>query len=553
MTKPKRHLNLRGKQERAADAKAANQREAEIAKSYLKAGPSIGNLARAAYHWYNSVPMLGGQDESGNILIMGDAPTPGMRNPKNIVNSASRVKGFITNPENLVKDFIKRNHSKTRYVRDIAEDIYGVNPNLQNVDYKAMNKYGSVFNERIKRTLPLAKARGTLRTYKEPSVYVADAEGRRRLYDTFINDTPTLKWDRTTHIGDPVTDKGKLAKDYYYKTRPAENVFDSKPSSFADRENNAIVLIPRGSYKNMYKYTLPHEKTHIYIDGRKEAELFGIDRGLGVRPNRPGDTDISLDLYLSRPDEQLARGTQIKNYLGIVDESPITSEQLKYAAQNYVKDTGYDNNMTDFFSTIEDYDKAAKWLSMAPLFAAPIIANRIKKKSGGKTNNSNNMPKYRIHLDEVKPYVIPTDNIQTVRPDTTDIEYPNFVFSRNNPNFGIYTGLGYNAYGEMIDYNNNGVPASQEYIIDKIKTKYYKNPSQRRVNNAKKAIGVRPDFKNGGSIHIDPSKKGTFTAAASKHNMSVQEFASRVLRNKENYSPAMVKKANFARNASKWH
>lgn len=61
------------------------------------------------------------------------------------------------------------------------------------------------------------------------------------------------------------------------------------------------------------------------------------------------------------------------------------------------------------------------------------------------------------------------------------------------------------------------------------------------------------NFKDGGSIHIDPSKKGTFTAAATKHGMGVQEFAARVLRNKEDYSPSLVKKANFARNASKWH
>ena len=59
--------------------------------------------------------------------------------------------------------------------------------------------------------------------------------------------------------------------------------------------------------------------------------------------------------------------------------------------------------------------------------------------------------------------------------------------------------------------------------------------------------------RNGGSINIKPSKKGTFTAAATKHGMGVQEFAARVLRNKEDYSPSLVKKANFARNASKWH
>lgn len=59
-------------------------------------------------------------------------------------------------------------------------------------------------------------------------------------------------------------------------------------------------------------------------------------------------------------------------------------------------------------------------------------------------------------------------------------------------------------------------------------------------------------FKGGGSIHIKDSKKGTFTAAAKKRGQSVQDFASKVLANKDNYSPAMVKKAVFAHNAPKW-
>lgn len=49
-------------------------------------------------------------------------------------------------------------------------------------------------------------------------------------------------------------------------------------------------------------------------------------------------------------------------------------------------------------------------------------------------------------------------------------------------------------------------------------------------------------------IEISPSKKGTFTAAATKHGKSVQGFANQVLKNKDDYSPAMVKKANFAKN-----
>ena len=60
-------------------------------------------------------------------------------------------------------------------------------------------------------------------------------------------------------------------------------------------------------------------------------------------------------------------------------------------------------------------------------------------------------------------------------------------------------------------------------------------------------------FADGGGIHIDPSKRGTFKAQASKMGMGVQEAASHILANKENYSPAMVKKANFARVSKSWN
>ena len=43
------------------------------------------------------------------------------------------------------------------------------------------------------------------------------------------------------------------------------------------------------------------------------------------------------------------------------------------------------------------------------------------------------------------------------------------------------------------------------------------------------------EFAEGGKIRIKDSKKGTFTAAATKHGMGVQEFASKVLANKDNY------------------
>ena len=59
-------------------------------------------------------------------------------------------------------------------------------------------------------------------------------------------------------------------------------------------------------------------------------------------------------------------------------------------------------------------------------------------------------------------------------------------------------------------------------------------------------------FESGGGIHIKKSHRGLFTKEAKAHDMGVQEFASHVLANKDKYSPEVVKRANFARNAAKF-
>lgn len=86
---PKRSLEDGGKRERANVAKAANARERNIAQQYLNAGPSIGNFARAAYHWYNGVPMLGGKNEDGNIYITGEPPIAGIKNFDKVLKVAT--------------------------------------------------------------------------------------------------------------------------------------------------------------------------------------------------------------------------------------------------------------------------------------------------------------------------------------------------------------------------------------------------------------------------------------------------------------------------------
>ena len=98
------------KQQRIDRAKQNNQREAQIARNYFSQAPSIGNLARGVYHWWNSVPALGGQNESGvqelniasNPIVAASSPGGGIAKTGQLVKTAKegytrgkRLFGFL--------------------------------------------------------------------------------------------------------------------------------------------------------------------------------------------------------------------------------------------------------------------------------------------------------------------------------------------------------------------------------------------------------------------------------------------------------------------------
>lgn len=60
-------------------------------------------------------------------------------------------------------------------------------------------------------------------------------------------------------------------------------------------------------------------------------------------------------------------------------------------------------------------------------------------------------------------------------------------------------------------------------------------------------------YGSGSGIHIKPENRGKFTAWASSRGMSVPEAASRVMSNTDQYSPGVVRMANFAKNAAGWN
>ena len=59
-------------------------------------------------------------------------------------------------------------------------------------------------------------------------------------------------------------------------------------------------------------------------------------------------------------------------------------------------------------------------------------------------------------------------------------------------------------------------------------------------------------MKKGAKIHIKKENRGKFTKSAKAAGQSVQEHAKSVL-NDPNATPLQKKRANFARNAAKWH
>lgn len=90
-----------------------------------------------------------------------------------------------------------------------------------------------------------------------------------------------------------------------------------------------------------------------------------------------------------------------------------------------------------------------------------------------------------------------------------------------------------------------------DYLVAKNKSAEAKNKISTNVFGN---LPVTPfsTFALGGGIHIKKSHRGLFTKEAKEHGMEVQEFASHVLANKDKYSPEVVKRANFARNAAEF-
>ena len=381
----KRSLEDGGKRERANAAKAANARERNIAQQYLNAGPNISNLARAAYHWWNSVPILGGQDETGKILVTGEAPNPGMRSPKAIASYERDAE--------LVNDYI--------------HDIY---TGIKSVDTK-----------KIKSILT-----------KRPN------------FAEFVEGAKTKISRLKEYANGKASDSGQNFKS------------DMEGTIYVQRDGN-VILAETNDKGNRVLTTAGFENPY----GNPNKLIADVDAAA-----KSGDISLLAD----------------KNGSLSINSSPLYNIHLERALNN-PNHKGFTIEPT---GTMTLNDMGGYNYQGAPI--PQIVTQRLERTTKDKLTR-----RYKALQES---------------------------YNKRNPDAPIDFGE------EPVSYVNG------TWIV----------PSFRTIKK-----------KNGGSIHIAPSKRGTFTAAATKHGMGVQEFASRVLRNKDSYSPAMVKKANFARKASKWN
>lgn len=123
-----------------------------------------------------------------------------------------------------------------------------------------------------------------------------------------------------------------------------------------------------------YRSGISHELDHaVYLNTPEETikELSGKVDGW-FDSSRIEDKGVRD--YVSKPMELLARGTQIKDFYGLTDNAEkVTPEMLKFAARHYA-DNVMDNQMTEFFNGIKDWDKAAEWISKYSTATLPAIA-----------------------------------------------------------------------------------------------------------------------------------------------------------------------------------
>lgn len=137
--------------------------------------------------------------------------------------------------------------------------------------------------------------------------------------------------------------------------------------------------------KSGHAAALPTEGNIIIHDGKLPDSHASailsheVDHALHIPDEPVPDGALFPRIYLKgnyfkslNNTEVAARGSQLHDYFGHTGTEPITADELKYAKEHYVKDTGINNNMSDLLWSINDYDALAKWMTKYSTGIVPL-------------------------------------------------------------------------------------------------------------------------------------------------------------------------------------
>lgn len=169
---------------------------------------------------------------------------------------------------------------------------------------------------------------------------------------------------------------------------PEVTVIGNKNYYLANKWNsNNIQLtseMPVRAYVNnngQLDYTRQYNPSAGYVSGTDPLGEFVVGNAVLNKPLQLVGRATEYGLAKAGNKWARARGTQIKNYYGLNEgNQDITPAMWEYARRNYVKDTGINNNMTEWLNSVDERDISAfvKWLSNnAPVIAAPLIGGAM--------------------------------------------------------------------------------------------------------------------------------------------------------------------------------
>ena len=318
----------------------------------------------------------------------------------------------------------------------------------------------------------------------------------------------------------------------------------SKKARFGDEEKSTKQILKEN--KDIKPYLVEYRNASEY------TEDFAEQRNLRYDPNAKDVKDFFKSYINSEGFDRIIKNQENwynKRYPNRSKVFPVNTDKLK---ENFKRNI--ENDKTRIFN-FNDHPERSQWFDRVDVIFRTTFPG--DKEEEGISNDFILGHEYG-HSKDKGTY---TNGQKRALELNINVE-KNKHDERKDEKHSDVWGLKYLLYKQGI-YDSRGKKDATREDISKLRKLY---PELRIFKQFEKdddlanyiniiADNRKTDFSNKmkyGGIHIKPSKRGTFTAAAKKHGMSVQGFASKVLANKGKYSSAMVKKANFARNASKW-